>query len=58
MRVRKNKSRGKWINTVYNELGHYIFWADAANKADNFAFRMVRGLNGNHRNGYHRNGHR
>jgi hypothetical protein len=26
-------------------MGHYVFWADAENKADKFAFRMVRGLN-------------
>jgi hypothetical protein len=32
-------------------MGHYVFWADAENKADMFAFRMVRGLN-NHKNGY------
>lgn len=44
-RGRKYKSERKWINTVYHELGHYVFWADAENKADNFAFRMVRGLN-------------
>jgi hypothetical protein len=30
---------------VYHEMGHYVFWADAENKADKFAFRMVRGLN-------------
>ncbi len=42
---RKHKSERKWINTVYHELGHYVFWADAERKADNFAFRMVRGLN-------------
>ncbi len=44
-RGRKYKSERKWINTVYHELGHYIFWADAETKADHFAFRMVRGLN-------------
>ena len=44
-RGRKYKSERKWINTVYHELGHYVFWTDAENKADNFAFRMVRGLN-------------
>ncbi|MBI2347220.1 MAG: hypothetical protein HYV05_01060 [Deltaproteobacteria bacterium] len=47
-RGRKYNSERRWINTVYHELGHYIFWADAENKADNFAFRMVRGLN-NHK---------
>ncbi len=45
---RKSNSERKWINTVYHELGHYVFWADAENKANNFAFRMVRGLN-NHK---------
>jgi predicted SprT family Zn-dependent metalloprotease len=44
-RGRKYNSERKWVNTVYHELGHYIFWADAEHKADNFAFRMVRGLN-------------
>jgi hypothetical protein len=44
-RGRKYKSERKWINTVYHELGHYVFWADAESKADTFAFRMVRGLN-------------
>jgi predicted SprT family Zn-dependent metalloprotease len=45
---RKYNSERKWINTVYHEFAHYIFWADAEQKADNFAFRMVRGLN-NHK---------
>jgi hypothetical protein len=27
-------------------MGHYIFWADAETKADMFAARMVRGVNG------------
>ena len=47
---RKYYSERKWIGTVYHEMAHYIFWADAENKADNFALRMVRGLNNhNHR---------
>lgn len=41
-----NSERG-WINTVYHELAHYFFWADAEKKADTFALRMVRGLNNN-----------
>ena len=45
---RKYNSERRWINTVYHEMGHYVFWADAENKADMFASRMVRGLN-NHR---------
>jgi hypothetical protein len=48
---RKYNSERKWINTVYHEMGHYVFWADAENKADMFAFRMVRGLN-NHKNNH------
>ena len=43
-RGRKYKSERRWINTVYHEMGHYIFWADAERKADTFAYRMVRGL--------------
>lgn len=45
---RKYNSQRSWINTVYHEMGHYVFWADAENKADMFASRMVRGLN-NHK---------
>lgn len=39
----KYNSERQWINTVYHELGHYVFWADAERKADTFAFRMARG---------------
>ena len=42
---REYNSERRWINTVYHEMGHYIFWADAENKADMFASRIVRGLN-------------
>jgi len=42
---RKYNTERRWINMVYHEMGHYVFWADAENKADKFAFRMVRGLN-------------
>ena len=42
---RKYNSERRWISTVYHEMGHYVFWADAENKADMFAARMVRGLN-------------
>lgn len=51
-RGRKYNSEHKWVNMVYHEMGHYVFWADAERKADTFAFRMARGL-GNHRNGNH-----
>ena len=42
------------MNTVYHEMGHYIFWADAERKADTFAARMERNayqVNGAHPNG-------
>ena len=48
-RGRKYNSERRWINTVYHEVGHYIFWADAERKADTFAYRMVRGVNGHDR---------
>jgi len=44
-RGRKYNSERQWVNMVYHEMGHYIFWADAERKADTFALRMVRGLN-------------
>jgi hypothetical protein len=31
-------------------MGHYIFWADAETKADMFAARIVRGVNGKNGN--------
>lgn len=43
---RKYNSEHQWVNMVFHEMGHYIFWADAERKADTFAFRMMRG-NGN-----------
>jgi hypothetical protein len=46
---RKYNTERRWINMVYHEIGHYVFWADAENKADMFASRMVRGLN-HHKN--------
>ncbi len=42
-RGRKYNSERQWINAVYHELGHYVFWSDAERKADTFAFRMARG---------------
>jgi hypothetical protein len=55
---RKYNSERRWISTVYHEMAHYIFWADAETKADKFACRMVRGVN-NHRVNNHRvNNHR
>jgi hypothetical protein len=43
-RGRKYNSERQWINAVYHEMGHYVFWADAERKADTFAFRMARGV--------------
>ena len=50
-RGRKYNSERRWISTVHHEMGHYIFWADAERKADKFAYRMVRGVNGHNGNG-------
>jgi hypothetical protein len=45
---RKYNSERQWVNMVYHEMGHYIFWADAERKADTFALRMEHNsLNGN-----------
>ena len=36
-----------WIQMVYHEMGHYLFWTDAERKADAFSRRMVHGLRRN-----------
>jgi hypothetical protein len=41
-RGRKYNSQDQWINAVYHEMGHYLFWTDAERKADTFAARMER----------------
>ena len=33
-----------WIQTLYHEMGHFLFWTDAERKADAFQRRMVLGL--------------
>jgi hypothetical protein len=43
-RCRVYKSERMWVQTVYHELAHYVFWSDAERKAEAFALRMVRGL--------------
>jgi hypothetical protein len=43
-RGRKYNSERQWVNAVYHELGHYIFWTDAERKADTFALRMERNV--------------
>jgi predicted SprT family Zn-dependent metalloprotease len=44
---RKYNSEKQWVNTVYHEMGHYIFWSDAERKADTFAARMERNVSRN-----------
>lgn len=44
---RKYNSEKQWMNAVYHEMGHYIFWADAERKADTFANRMERNISRN-----------
>jgi len=43
-RGRKYNTEKQWVNAVYHEMGHYIFWADAERKADSFALKMERSL--------------
>ena len=50
-RGRKYNSERQWIHTVYHEMGHYVLWADAERKADGFAYRFVRGIAANGRDG-------
>jgi hypothetical protein len=48
---RKYNSERQWVQTVYHEMGHYVLWADAERKADQFAYRFVRGISPSGRNG-------
>ena len=41
---RKYNSQRQWINAVYHELGHYVFWADEERKADLFASKMEKNV--------------
>ncbi len=43
-RGRIYNSERMWVQMVYHELAHYLFWTDAETKADAFMLRMVRGL--------------
>lgn len=43
-RGRVYRSERMWVQTVYHELAHYLFWTDAERKAEAFTHRMVRGL--------------
>jgi hypothetical protein len=37
-------SERMWIQMIYHEMGHFIFWSDPERKADLFSRRMRRGL--------------
>ena len=43
-RGRIYNSERMWVQAVYHELAHYLFWTDAERKAESFTRRMVRGL--------------
>jgi hypothetical protein len=43
-RGRIYNSERMWVQIVYHELAHYLFWTDAETKAETFTCRMVRGL--------------
>ena len=46
-RGRVHNTERMWIQVVYHEMGHFLFWTDAERKADVFTRRMVRGLRAN-----------
>ncbi len=33
-----------WVQMIYHEMGHFLFWTDAERKADVFMRRMVNGI--------------
>jgi hypothetical protein len=43
-RGRVYKSERKWVQMIYHEMAHYLFWTDAERKADLFSRRMVTGI--------------
>ncbi len=43
-RGRVYNSERMWVQMVYHEMAHYLFWTDAETKAEAFTCRMVRGL--------------
>ncbi|HYB89758.1 MAG TPA: hypothetical protein VEC38_01805 [Candidatus Binataceae bacterium] len=43
-RGRVYNSERMWVQMIYHEMGHYLFWTDAERKADAFMRRMVTGL--------------
>ncbi len=45
-RGRVYNSERMWVQMIYHEMAHYLFWTDAERKADLFSRRMVTGLRG------------
>ena len=43
-RGRVYNSERQWVQMIYHEMGHFLFWTDAERKADLFSRRMVTGL--------------
>src|SRR5215472_18564251 len=43
-RGRIYNSERMWVQMIYHEMAHFIFWTDAESKADLFMRRMVFGL--------------
>ena len=43
-RGRIYKTERMWVQMIYHEMAHYLFWTDAESKADLFMRRMVLGL--------------
>ena len=43
-RGRVYNSERQWVQMIYHEMAHYLFWTDAERKADMFMRRMVTGL--------------
>ncbi|MGH7863839.1 MAG: hypothetical protein ACREQB_02540, partial [Candidatus Binataceae bacterium] len=43
-RGRVYNSERMWVQMIYHEMAHYLYWSDAERKADLFSRRMVAGL--------------
>jgi predicted SprT family Zn-dependent metalloprotease len=43
-RGRIYKTERMWVQMIYHEMAHYLFWTDAERKADMFMRRMVNGI--------------
>jgi predicted SprT family Zn-dependent metalloprotease len=43
-RGRVYKTERMWVQMIYHEMAHYLFWTDAERKADMFMRRMVNGI--------------